>query len=211
MNRHLLPLRIMVHPVTGFDDLRYRKTASIRASLVIFLLFGFADIVKAQFQGKQFSMADRNDVDIFLILGSRLALLLLFVVSNWAFCVLMEGKARIVEIWIITLYSLLPYVLCRYLSIGLSLVMAREEGVFLALLEVFGALWSLLLILFAFMEFHEFEMSKVIASLFLTLFGMLLLVLLAFLCYSLFKQVFDTLVTIFNEILFRIREGGGNR
>ena len=39
-----------------------------------------------------------------------------------------------------------------------------------------------------------------------TLIGMLLIAFLAFLLYSLFRQVMDALLTIFNEIVFRIRQ-----
>ena len=61
------------------------------------------------------------------------------------------------------------------------------------------------MIIIAFMIFHEFEMSKTILSLIITAIGMLLIVFLTFLLYSLYQQVSETLLTVFNEIMFRAK------
>jgi hypothetical protein len=163
------------------------------------------DIAYNQFRGHQFTMSDPNQVNLLLTLGVDFGILLLFVVSNWTFCVLMDGKATFKEIWIFTSYSLLPYILLHSAAIILSNVLTREEDIFLSFLTMVGIIWSLILLINGFINFHEYSLSKAIGSLTLTVLGMLLISFLIFLLYSLFQQVISNLLTIYNEILFRFR------
>lgn len=205
LKRGAYPLYIMRHPTNGFDALRYRKQISVGVSLILFAALVLMDVLSLEFAGLQFRVVDKNAIDLIGTIFSRLAVLLLFVVANWSFCVVMDGKARFVDIWVITLYSLLPYILCGYIRIVLENVLTREEGAFLTLLTAVGVLWSLVLLVTAFMSFHEYSLSRTIASLLLTVIGMLIILFLLFLLYSLFQKVAETFTTIFNEILFRIR------
>ena len=50
------------------------------------------------------------------------------------------------------------------------------------------------------------ELFKALTSLLVTAIGMLLIAFLVFLFYSLYQQVSDALLTIFNEFVFRIRQ-----
>ncbi len=205
MSKLRYPLYIMFHPINGFDELKYRKKTSLRLSILIFTALAVLNIFSQQFQGLQFVMGDKDKVDFVMAFGSSFAIWSIFVLSNWAFCVVMDGKAKLIEIWIITMYSLVPYIILKYIIVILSNFVTRDEGVFLSFLSTLGILWSFLMIVFAFMNFHEYEFSKAIMSLILTWLGMLIVIFLIFLAYSLFQQISDTLKTVLNEILFRIR------
>jgi hypothetical protein len=93
-----------------------------------------------------------------------------------------------------------------HVNIFLSNVLTREEGVFLALLTIVGVLWSLVLLISAFMIFHEYEFGRAVCALILTVVGMLICVALLFLLYSLAQQFISTILTVFNEMIFRMRE-----
>ncbi|HCA30835.1 MAG TPA: hypothetical protein DEP23_15415 [Ruminococcaceae bacterium] len=72
---------------------------------------------------------------------------------------------------------------------------------------IVGILWSLTMLLSGIMIFHEYELGKTILSLIITLIGMLLIIFLVFLLYSLFQQLTSTIMTLMNEISFRVRMG----
>ena len=204
-NKYQLPFFAMFHPSDGFDDLRYNHKNSLGMSLLIFLAFVLLSVVEQQFTGIQIKLYDPNEVNIVQTFFARAALLVLFTISNWAFCVLVDGKAKLLDIWIVTNYSLLPYILIGYINVVLSNILTKDEAVFLIFLTILGVLWSLVMLITAFMIFHEFEMSKTILSLIITAIGMLLIVFLVFLLYSLYQQVSETLLTVFNEIMFRTK------
>ena len=199
------PFFSMLHPSDGFDDLRYNHKNSLGMSLLIFLFFVLLSVAEQQFTGLQLEMYDTDNVNIVQAFLSRAAVLVLFTVANWAFCVLVDGKAKLLDIWIVTNYSLLPYIIAGYVKVILSNFLTKNEVIFLDFLMIVGILWSFVMLVTAFMIFHEFEMSKTLLSLLITLIGMLLIVFLIFLLYSLYQQVTETLLTIFNEIMFRTK------
>lgn len=208
MSRYALPFYTLLHPINGFDALRYQKKNSLRMSLLFFVLLLLSALLTQQFTGPQIQMPDPDKVDLFQTFIGYLAVLVLFVLSNWAFCVLVDGKAAFRDIWIITLYSLQPYIYCTLLRVVLSHLLTRNEAVFLSFLMIVGVLWSFMVLMSAFMIFHEFEISKAIVSFIVTLIGMFLIAFLVFLCYALYQQVADALTTVFHEIVFRIRQNG---
>lgn len=208
MSRYVLPFYTVLHPVNGFDALRYQKKNSLRMSLLFFLLLVLSSLLSQQFTGPQMTMPDTDQVDLFRTLGGYMAVLLLFVIADWAFCVLIDGKATFRDIWIITLYALQPYIYGNLLRVVLSHVLTRDEAVFLNFLTIVSVLWSFSMLMSAFMIFHEFTLSKAIVAFLVTLIGMFLIAFLVFLCYALYQQVADALMTIFHEIVFRIRQSG---
>lgn len=195
----------MFHPISGFEEMKYRNGYSVFFSIVIFLSFVILEIVNKQFTGSQISIYDVDKVDLFTTFILRLSSILIMVISNWSFCVLMDGKGTFEHIWIISNYSLVPYIVINYLCIILSNFLIREESVFLGWFIMFGILWSAVLIIAGLMAIHEYTFSKTIYAIFLTFLGMLVILFVIFLIFSLFQQVSSTIITVFNEIAFRLR------
>lgn len=206
MSRYALPFYTMLHPINGYDALRYQKKTSLRMALLFFGLLVISALLTQQFTGPQIQMPDKDKVNLFQTLLGYGVVLLLFVVSNWAFCILADGKAAFRDILIITLYSLQPYIYCSILRVILSHLLTRDESVFLSFLMIVGVLWSFLMLMVAFSTFHEYEFGKAMVSFIITLIGMFLIAFLVFLCYALYQQVADALTTIFHEIVFRIQQ-----
>jgi len=205
MSRYRLAFYTILHPGAGFDELRYRKKNSLRMSLLFFILLVFSAILEQQLTGSQIVMTDPNSVNLPLTLGTRLVLVVLFAVSNWAFSVLVDGKATLIDVWIVSLYSLQPYIYCSVLRVIMSNILTEQEGAYLTFIMILGILWSLILLITALMTFHEFELGKAVFSLIVTVIGMLLIVFLVFLIYSLFSQLMSVIMTVFNEVYFRTK------
>ena len=200
-----LPFYAMIHPTYAFDDMKYNHKESMRMSFVSFFLFAMLAVVEQQFTGIQHIMRDIDKVNVFKTFLLYGAIVFLFVISNWAFCELVDGKAKLKHIWITTNYALLPYSLCGYARVILSNILVQDEAVFLDAITVVGVFWSLVVLISAYMTFHEFEISKTILSLAITVIGMLLIVFLLFLMYTLVQQMVETIATVINEIIFRNR------
>jgi len=206
--KHRMPFYIATHPFDGFESLKYRNLGSLGVSLWIFLAFALLDVFRRQFMGKQLQMVDPNDINLPMAIFSAFLIVFCWTLSNWCFCVLIEGKATLKKIWIISVYSLLPYTAAEYLNILLGLVLTQEENVFRTIITVIGVLWTFVLIVSAFMNFHEFEFSKAILAIVLTFIGMIIIAILVFLVYSLFQQLFSNIMVLVNEIVFRIKLAG---
>lgn len=207
-SKYTMPFYITMHPFSGFEDLKYRKLASLGVSVIWFLAFAMLNVFELQFMGKQFRIVEQSEINLPLSLLSAFVIVFIWTLSNWCFCVLIEGKATFKKIWIISVYSLVPYTLAGYVNIILGLVLTQEEGVFRSFITVIGFLWSFIMIIAAFVNFHEFEFSKAVLSIILTVIGMVVIAVLIFLVYSLFQQLISNIMVLINEIIFRIRLAG---
>ncbi len=195
------------HPFDGFERLKSKKLISLPLSFVCLGIFAFLRLFQIQFTGKQFDMLNINDINIFWEIGGMIAVLVVWTISNWCFSVLIEGKANFKEIWIISSYCLIPYSVAGYIKVILSNFLVREEGFFSTVIVIVGILWSLLMIIGAFSNFHEFEGFEIFKAILLTLLGMAIILVLIFVVYMLVQQFVSTFLQLFNEILFGIKVG----
>lgn len=207
-NKYELPFHCMFHPGDGFDDLKFNNKTSMGMSIAILFALVMLFITEQRFTGIQIKMLDMEQINLFKTLLVTVGVVLLFTIANVAFCVLVDGKAKTKEVWIVTNYALLPYICTGYLRVFLSNFMSQEEAVFLDVLNVVGILWSLIILIAGLMTFHQYGIGKTLFSLFITAVAMVLIIFLIFLCYSLFLQMAGTLNTVFNEIMFRMRPHG---
>ena len=192
------------HPMIGFDRIRSRKIKSKGFMLFVYLLLVLLGVCEQQYMGKAFVIIDSSKVNIISVALVRLALLLLFVIANWAFSELMTGKATFSQICTFTSAALMPYIICSFIRVILSRFLVENEAVFMSVILAVGIFCSFVVLMVGFAVFHEFELGKSIFSFIATVIGILLIVILVFLIYNLTQNVIDFIKTLFSEILFRI-------
>ena len=194
-------------PASGFERLHTKKALSMPIALGCLAFFAAINFFEIQFTGKQFSMVNINEINLFWRIFSYILIVCVWTLANWCICVLIEGKATLREIFIFSCYSLVPYTVANYIKIFLTNFLIREENMFLFCLILAGFLWSLVMMIQAFVYFHEFEAGDIIKSFVLTIIGMAIIAILIFVVYMLMQQLISTLIIIVNEIQFNIRMG----
>ena len=172
--------------------------------MLLFLLLVALGVAEQLFMGKSFGIVNTADTNILTVFLIRLAIVVLFVLSNWALSVLLDGKATVGEICTFSSIALVPYIICGFIRVILSHFLTAQENIFLTLLMLVGIGMGVALMLIGFSVFHEFETGKAVLILLLTLVGMLLITVLAFLLYSLTQNIVDFVRTIAGEIIFRM-------
>lgn len=192
------------HPFIGFDAIRYNKRRCYPFCVVLFLLLVALGVAEQLFMGKSFGIVNTADTNILTVFLIRLAIVVLFVLSNWALSVLLDGKATVGEICTFSSIALVPYIICGFIRVILSHFLTAQENIFLTLLMLVGIGMGVALMLIGFSVFHEFETGKAVLILLLTLVGMLLITVLAFLLYSLTQNIVDFVRTIAGEFIFRM-------
>lgn len=192
------------HPFNGFDKIRTKKLSSYGFCIAVFIGLVLLGVAEQQYMGRSFSMTDSSEVNILSIGAVRAAVLILFIASNWAISVLLDGKATMVQIWHFTSVALVPYILCGAIRVIMSHFLVENESVFMTLVLGVGIIWAFALLMSAFSGFHEFELGKSVFIFILTVIGMALIVILAFLIYNLGQNVVEFVKTVFSEAIFRI-------
>lgn len=194
----------LTHPMDGFWDLTHEKRGSMAVANSILILTLLARICRLQFTSFIFNKVYWPEVNIFLYLASVLFPLALWCVGNWAWTTLFDGKARLPQIYMATCYCLLPYPLFQFPLIIISNVVTVDEGEFYGVLSTLSLVLCALLILVAMSQIHEYSMSKTLLFTVASIFGMLVIVFILLLFFSMISQGIAYFVSIVREILFRM-------
>ena len=97
--------------------------------------------------------------------------------------------------------ALLPYITGVLLHTAASNLLAKEEGGFLTAVQVILILWSAAILIGGFREIHEMSFRGALLSILFTLLGILLILFMALLLWSLFQQVFVFFAQLWDEII----------
>lgn len=195
---------IMLHPVTGFEEMKYKKSGSPLLALLIALVFFIASAVERQFTNFRFNGSDTENINIIYIFIATFVVFVCFVLANWSITALFDGEGSFKEIWLCCGYSLAPYTLSLLLGTVLSNYMTLQENVILGFISTAGILWSLAMIVLGMIQVHAYSLIKTILSLIGSVVGLLLVLFLSFLLILLFQQFYSFIYSIYEELMMLI-------
>ncbi len=191
----------VLHPFNTFEEIKEKKQGSITICVVLIILFYITAVMQVLSGGFLFTQYDPATFNSLWVLLRSAGLVLLFVISNWMICTLMQGKGTMREITIVTSYSLLPIIIERFIYILLTNVLLPTEAMFLTGLEVVAIGIAGFMIIVGLMKIHDFEMPKLIWTSFLTIVWMAVLVFLMILVGMLIQQLGGFVLTVFLELI----------
>ena len=193
------------HPLDFFEELFYnRSRRAYIGSCVMVLSLILVTIVQRQATGFIFNTNKLADFNIVYILLSSLGLMLLLTLSNWMVSTLLWGEGNLKQIWEGNGYALLPYILSVFVTVLLSNVIVSEEASILSLILSIGMLYTAFLLFTSVRVMHRYSISKaIVACLLIVLVSMLMLFLIV-LVLSLLQQFYVFIMSIVNEITFRL-------
>ncbi len=196
---------VIFHPVEGFEDLRWKKKGSIKISLIIVLGLFISMIARARLQGFQFNMSYEKLFNVIPLLVQSVVFFFTWVIGNWAICTLFNGEGTLKRICIFSAYSLVPYIVCTYISVFLSNFLVQEEAIWVNCIYYVGLGWSVILMIQAMKAAHQYSFGMTLLSMVATIAAMFVILFLAILLLSLFQQVYVFGYSIYTEIAYRIR------
>lgn len=196
---------VVVHPFEGFEEMRWKKSGSVKIAFGIVALLFIGLIVK----DRMFAFHFHNNYDkLFNIVPYFVRSIVFFaawVIGNWAVCTLLDGEGTLRKICIFSAYSLVPYTASLYITTVLSHILIREEAVFIDCVYYIGAGWSILLAFNAIKAVHQYSSAKTIKAVLLTIASMFVILMLLVLVMTLFQKVGVFIFSIYTEIRYRLR------
>lgn len=193
-----------VRPFDGFWDLTHEKRGSMAAANTIILLVLITRLLKLGFTSFIFNPVNWDTVNMLLHVAQFIVPFIIYVVANWCLTTLFDGKGRLSDIWMGTAYAMTPYVFIQLPLIVLSNFVTVEEGAFYTYFGYFSFIWCGLLVMASVMMIHDFMFGKAFLSILATAVGMIVIVFLLVLFFSLISEGFSYFYSIYQELVFRL-------
>ena len=195
----------VTHPVEGFDDMRWKKSGSLKIAFLIVGLLFFGEIADDRLFGAQFFISYERIFNVVPYIVRSIILFAVWVVGNWAVCTLLDGEGTMKNICIYSAYAIIPYVAQLYINVILSHVLIRDESVFLDIIRIIGIDWTAVLLFSAIKSVHQYSFLKTAAAVLLTIAAMLIMLFLLVLMLALLQQIWIFISTVVTEIIYRIK------
>ena len=199
MSPYAYPFYICMHPRDGFLELKANKKGSLSVTTIIVALWLFVEVFYRSATG--YDMNSFTEEQSSLFRTSIITVMIYFMVclSNWCFCTLLDGKGKLKDICVVAAYSLVPYIIVRFITTLLSWVLAGNESVFLTYAVIIAEVWCAGIAFSGLEEIHEYSIPKTVLAVFLTFVGLVIMLFVALMLLMLFQQVYFFIVTIFFE------------
>lgn len=198
-----LPIYVLLHPVDGFEQFRTRNMQSVPIALGLSVCWFLVNVVEYFCTGFAFNNNRAVDYDAFANIIGTIGLYVLFVISNWALCTLLNGKGRTREIICVVGYSLTPILITKLLAVLLTNVMTLQESAFVSIITTLGMLWAAIILLLGLYTIHQYSFGATVLSTIFTVVGMFVIALLVVLFFTLLQQCFSFFYSVYSELKLR--------
>lgn len=196
-------IRLMVHPIDTLSTLKHKHYKNLRFVCVIMALFFLVRVLARQCYGFRFSTTNPNDFSLLVQFATSAIPLFLFCLTNWCVSSITDGEGKLSEILTVVSMSIVPYLLLQLIAIGLSNILALDEGFFLSWMIIIGMLWSAFLAFQSIRIIHDFTTGKTIFTIIITVCGVVIILFIMLLIFTLFQQLTYFIRTIYSEIMFK--------
>jgi len=194
---------VIFRPIDGFWDLKHERRGSFRAAMIILGLAVITFVLVQRYTGFLFNAVNLLQVNLLREIVQFVAIYALFVVSNWCLTSLMDGKGTMPDIAIATAYALVPFILINIPMVIFSNYITLQESGFYFMFLSIGYFWTGGLLIFGTMVTHEYTFSKTIGTLILIVLGMMIMVFLGLLFFSVIQRMVGLVYVLHLEISFR--------
>mgnify|MGYP001661862688 CR=1 FL=1 len=194
---------ILIHPFDGFWDMKREKRGNLKSASIFYVLFVVTLILQDGATGFLFQPAD-HEFNLLLSALKGILICVLWWIASYCITTLLDGDGSRRDIVMAGGYCLAPYVLLNLPVIVLSnLVTLNETGV-LAVISAASFLWCAFLLFASMTQIHQYSASKALGTLLLSLVAMAIILFLCLLLFNILQQLLSLVVSIYNEIVFRV-------
>ena len=193
----------MRHPIEACYGVKHYGSVSVLSSNILLGIMIVFFIINKYFCGFLMKTVREGSYDIVSDIGMILIALLLVVGCNYLMCTINDGEGKLKEIYCSLIYSFGPFIAFTPLIFLLSHVVTNNEEFFITFGRLFMFCWIAVLVFISIKEINDYTVKETFKIIFLTLFTILIVCLLAFIIYVLWAQVIDFVQQIPREVVYK--------
>jgi len=194
---------IFSHPFDGFWIMKSEKKGNVKSATVLLALLIITTAIRFLGSGYLFASSAIEGFSAWMLMLIVLALVVLYCVANWALTTLMNGNGSIKDIYISLMYALTPIIIVNIPLTLLSHVLTSDEAAFYSFFSMLAIIWGIFLLLVGNMSIHEYTMMQSIATVILSVVGIIAIAVLLLLMSNLIQEVWLWVVSVFKELIMR--------
>nr|WP_297703141.1 hypothetical protein [uncultured Butyrivibrio sp.] len=192
------------HPIDGCYGIKWENRVSLLSSNIILVLVMAFYVINKYFCGFMFKTVREGSFDVFSDVGMILIAMGLVVGCNYLMCTINDGEGKLKHIYSSFIYSFAPYVILMPFIFVLSHVVTYNEEFFVSFGRFCMVVWIAVLVVISIREINNYTVSETAKIIFLTVFTILIVCLIAFILYVLWAQVFDFVQSVAREVVYKI-------
>ena len=195
---------VIFRPFDGFYDLKHEKRGNPVSATIILIVMVLTWLLNQQYSGYFFSSYDPSTYKVFIQMCTVLIACFRWGCANWCLTTLMDGEGSMKDVYIATAYSLVPVILIMLPLTLISNVMCQDESAYYNFFMILAFAWLGFLIFISTMTTHQYTVWKTVVTCVLTIMGMLLIIFICLLFFSVIQKVLFFIQNSYNELSFRI-------
>lgn len=194
----------MRHPIDGCYGIKRQGKVSVLSANILVVIMILFFIINKYFCGFLLKMVREGYYDVFSDIGMIVVVLVLVTGCNYLMCTINDGEGKLKHIYCSFVYSMAPYIMLMPVVFAISHVVTFNETFFVEFAYIFMFVWIAVLVFLSIKEINNYSAKETFKIIGLTIFTILIAVLLAFIIYVLWQQVFDFIKSLFGEVVYKL-------
>lgn len=194
----------MRHPIDGCYGIKRQGKVSVLSANILVVIMILFFVINKYFCGFLLKMVREGYYDVFSDIGMIVIVLVLVTGCNYLMCTINDGEGKLKHIYCSFVYSMAPYIMLMPVVFAISHVVTFNETFFVDFAYVFMFVWIAVLVFLSIKEINNYSAKETFKIIGLTIFTILIAVLLAFIIYVLWQQVFDFIKSLCGEVVYKL-------
>lgn len=193
----------MKHPFDGAYGIKKENRVSYLSANIILLCVIVLSLLAKYGCGFLLKTVRDGQYDLIADIGKIIIGFIVVTSCNYLMCTINDGESKFKQLYCGYAYSITPYVVFAPVAIILSNIVTYNEVFLVNFTYYFIIVWIAVLMFVTLQELNNYSFRESVKSIVLTIFTILILSLVVFILYVLYMQVFEFIVKIFGEVVYR--------
>lgn len=192
---------MLSHPIDGYYYLKRGIFGSVLSASLIFAAALVMFLLDNTCQAFIFNANPvSQSVAVLFILFFICALFWIF--GNYMVSTINDGEGSLKNIYVLTAYSLIPYVIITPVKVLLTYVFTQNESFFISLMATAAIIWSAVILYVGLMNIHNYNFGETLKNVILTLFIMIIALAAIAIVYLIWTQLVQFFRELFTEVKY---------